>query len=58
MFCWKKEKESSLKFNLAHSLLLVKKQTLHNEAFELQLIIDIFYMFLPHMVIMYEVEDR
>lgn len=43
---------------LAQGLLLVKKQTLQNETFELELIIDLFYMFLLHMVVMYEAEDR
>lgn len=54
IFCWKKQNESLLKFNLAQSLSLVKKQTLHTEAFELQSIINIFYVFLPHMVIMWK----
>lgn len=43
---------------LAQGPLLVKKQTLQNETFELELIIDLFYMFLLHMVVMYEAEDR
>lgn len=43
---------------LAQGLLLVKKQTLQNEAFELELIIGLCYMFLPHVVVMYEAEDR
>lgn len=49
MFCWKKEKESSLKFSFAPSLLLVKKKILHKGVFELQLITEIFYIFLPHI---------